>query len=114
METTKKPRGGNHRAPTGNVWKHTTMTLKPTVWNEIKKASAIEIDNCSRWAIKKIKEYKGIPPVTKIGTEEKSIICPLCFTQDELDMLKVKAENAGMNKSQFFSNVMMDVIARGL
>lgn len=114
MEQIKKPRGGNHRAPTGNVWKHTTFALKPSVWNAIKKASAIEIDNCSRWAIKKIKNYDGIPPVSQIGTEEKAIICPFCFTQDELDMLKVRAENAGISKSKYFSYVMIDVIERGL
>lgn len=109
-----KVRGGAHRKPSGNIWKHTTFRLKPSVWDRLKKSSAIEIDNCSRWAIKKISEYEGIPPATTVGENDKTILCPFCFTLDELLMLKQKADDAGMNKTKYFTNVMMDVIDRGL
>lgn len=110
MEVKTERRGGNHRKPTGNVWKHTTMTLRPSQWNILKKKSFLEGKNTSRWAIELVKEYDGIPPVSTVGEGEKRVTFPLCFTEEELSLLKVRAEKAGMTKSQYFINALMDMI----
>lgn len=112
MEVEKKieRRGGAHRKPTGNVWKHTTMTLKPSQWEAIQKASALCNKNLSRWAVEIVMNYEGVPPKTEVGADEKSQIYPLCFTEVELNAMKAKGEAVGMNRSKYFINVLMDYI----
>lgn len=115
METENKPkgkRGGANRKPTGNIWTRTTMTMKPSQWEEIKKASVIYGRNCSRWAFEIAKNYEGVPPISSVGDGEHSKIYPFCFTSQELKELADIAEAKGMNRSKYFVNCVLDFLEK--
>lgn len=106
------PSGGAHRKPTGNVWKHVQISVKPTLWDIMSKAYIVSGKKLSRFCIEIALGYEGIPPVCDIAKEEKPFSKSLCVTEEEWRKLTDKADRCMMSRSQFFVNSVIDCIKK--
>lgn len=94
---------------TGLDWLHVTIWCKPSEWDKIQYDWASSgKQTVSQYVIDRLMEY-GEKPVEKREKTlvEKGGVRPLCVPKDKWELVKQRAEENGLNVSQYVLGILI-------
>lgn len=91
---------------TQNDWLHVSIWCRPSEWDRLNYLSASSTKSVSTWAIDKLLAYKGqVVEIEHPAEQGKSR--PLCVPADKWEIVKERAEKAGMSISNYVLSVLL-------
>lgn len=85
--------------PEGSV--HITIWCKPSEWDKLQYLSAPSCKPVSTWVCDTVYNYDGVVQDRPVTRGEAGKVYPLCVPRDKWNVIKQRAEKAGMSISKY-------------